>query len=51
MGKEKKSTSVTVRISIDLKKRVYDAMERERRSLTNFVVCALEDRVVKKVEA
>ena len=51
MGKEKKLTSITVRITDDLKKRVYAAMERERRSLTNFVVCALEDRVEKKVEA
>lgn len=52
MGKEgKKSTTITVRVPVDLKRRTYAAMERERRSLTNFVICALEDRIEKKVES
>jgi uncharacterized protein (DUF1778 family) len=48
MGKEEKSTTITIRLSVALKKQVFEAMVRERRSLTNFVVCALEDRIAAK---
>lgn len=37
--------SITVRLSPSLKAQVIEAMGIERRSMTNFVVVALEDRV------
>jgi uncharacterized protein (DUF1778 family) len=48
---EKKTTTITIRLTVELKTQIYEAMARERRSLTNFVVCALEDRIAAKKDS
>ena len=41
------STTITIRISVDLKDRLLRALERDQRTMTNFVCVAVEERILR----